>query len=670
MNFKLHAPFKPTGDQPQAIKKMVQGLGNGLRHQTLVGVTGSGKTFTMANVIAELGRPALIISHNKTLAAQLANEFQQFFPENAVHYFVSYYDYYQPEAYLPVSDTYIEKETQLNEEIDRLRHAATQSILSRRDTIIVASVSCIYGLGSPVEYAKVRIQLKTDLVLPRQKLLRQLASLQYERHDMDFRRGSFRVRGETVDIFPADALDRYVKIFYDGDRIAKIEECEMLTSDTIATLDHTDIYPASHYVAAPERFEQALSEIERDLKEQVKKFTAAGKLLEAQRLQERTRFDVEMIRSTGYCNGIENYSRYFDGRHVGEPPYTLIDYFPKDTVVFIDESHMTIPQIQGMSAGDRSRKQTLVDYGFRLQAALDNRPLTFDEFNARVHQLVYVSATPASYERTTSQATVEQLIRPTGLLDPTIELKPTKHQVDDLVAQVRARVKNRQRVLITTLTKRLAEDLTDYLQDEGIKVQYLHSDVDTFERLEILRDLRLGKYDVVVGINLLREGLDLPEVSLVAILDADKEGYLRSDTALIQTMGRAARHSEGHVIMYADTITGSMRRAMAETERRRKIQQDYNKAHNITPQTIHKAISEHRLAGAKAEETVTELPHEKELQKLPKEELAYLVRDLKNQMDIAAQNLEFERAAALRDQLEEVTKLIGKNKRRGTRKSK
>jgi len=663
--FKLDAPFKPTGDQPQAIAKLVRGLTKGLRHQTLVGVTGSGKTFTMANVIAELQRPTLVISHNKTLAAQLASEFRQFFPGAAVHYFVSYYDYYQPEAYIPQSDTYIEKETQLNEEIDRLRHAATQAILSRRDTIIVASVSCIYGLGSPQEYAKVRITLSPGTLLPRQKLLRQLTKLRYERNDVDFHRGIFRVRGPMVDIFPADALDRYIRVYYDGDTMERVEECETLTGDVAGTLEQTDIYPASHYVAAPERFDGALKEIEHDLTQEVERFTKAGKLLEAQRLRERTNFDLEMLKTMGYCNGIENYSRYFDGRKAGVPPYTLLDYLPKDALIFIDESHMTVPQITGMSAGDRSRKQTLIDYGFRLPVARDNRPLTFDEFNARVGNLTYVSATPADYERQVSQQMVEQLIRPTGLLDPTIEIKPTKHQVDDLVLQVRARTKAHQRVLITTLTKRLAEDLTDYLQDEGIKVQYLHSDVETFERIEILRDLRLGKYDVVVGINLLREGLDLPEVSLVAILDADKEGFLRGDTALIQTMGRAARHQAGHVIMYADTITGSMRRAIAETERRRRMQQAYNHEHGITPQTIEKTIRDDRLAGGQKVEATDGLLRDLALDKLNTEELKHVVHDLEAQMELAAQNLEFERAAALRDQLAELNKLSKPKTRKG-----
>ncbi|MBI5733895.1 MAG: excinuclease ABC subunit UvrB [Candidatus Kerfeldbacteria bacterium] len=654
--FKLVVPFKPTGDQPQAITKLVQGLKKNYRAQTLLGVTGSGKTFTMAQVIAKSNRPALVISHNKTLAAQLASEFRQFFPQNAVHYFVSYYDYYQPEAYLPSSDTYIEKESQLNEEIDRLRHAATQSILSRRDTIIVASVSCIYGLGSPAEYSRVKISLQPNESVPRQKLLRRLANLRYERADIDFRRGTYRVKGEIVDIYPAFSLDRFYRLHYEADIIKRIEECEILTNEPLTTLPMVDIYPATHYLAPTEQFEQSLNQIEADLKIEVATLEKANKLIEAQRLQERTNFDLEMLRTVGYCNGIENYSRYFDSRKINEPPYTLMDYFPPDALVFIDESHMTIPQLTAMSAGDKSRKQTLIDYGFRLKAAADNRPLNFTEFNKRVNTLIYVSATPADYELNKSEQIVEQLIRPTGLLDSTIEIKPTKNQVDDLVAEIKARVAKKQRVLITTLTKRMAEDLTDYLQDEDLKVQYLHSEVDTLERLEILRDLRLGKYDVIVGINLLREGLDLPEVSLIVILDADKEGFLRSTTALIQTMGRAARHLDGHVIMYADTITKSMKQAISETERRRRVQADYNKAHQITPQTIIKAIAEDRLAGNKP---VEEIPLLKQLnlQKLDRVEVAHIIRDLENQMALASANLEFERAATLRDQIKELKTL-------------
>lgn len=662
MEFKLQTSFKPTGDQPQAIDKLVEGIAEGLRHQTLLGVTGSGKTFTMANVIARTQRPALIVSHNKTLAAQLAAELQTYFPANAVNYFVSYYDYYQPEAYIPSSDTYIEKETQLNEEIDRLRHAATQAILSRRDAIIVASVSCIYGLGSPTEYAKIRIQFKTGDALPRQKILRQLTDLQYKRNDIDFHRGTFKVKGEILEIFPSDSLDRYLHIRYNGNVIELIEERAILTGNKTRALDEVDVYPATHYLAPTGHFEKAMAAIASDLNTRVKNFEKSGKLIEAQRLKERTNYDLEMLRTVGYCNGIENYSRYFDGRQEGEPPYTLLDYFPEDALFFVDESHMSLPQITGMLAGDKARKQTLIDYGFRLPAARDNRPLSFDEFNARARQLIYVSATPNDYEKNKSDQIVEQLLRPTGLLDPTIEIKPSKHQVDDLVKEVRLRIKKKQRILITTLTKRMAEDLADYLVDEGIKVHYLHSDIDTMERLEILRSLRLGEVDVLVGINLLREGLDLPEVSLVAILDADKEGFLRSTTALIQVMGRAARHSEGHVIMYADKLTGAMRQAISETERRRQMQIAYNLKHHITPTTIEKAVSAGRLAGAKEVSEPLTLMKQLKLDKISKDELVHLISDLNNQMEIAAQNLEFEKAAHLRDQIEVLDKASKKEK--------
>ncbi|MFH1867280.1 MAG: excinuclease ABC subunit UvrB [Patescibacteria group bacterium] len=669
MKFILKSSFSPTGDQPQAIDKLVDGLNKGLKHQTLLGVTGSGKTFTMANVIAKIQRPTLIISHNKTLAAQLASEFRQFFPSNAVHYFVSYYDYYQPEAYIPQSDTYIEKETKINEEIDRLRHASTQSILSRRDTIIVASVSCIYGLGSPQEYAKVKIQISIGQKTTRQKLLRQLSKLQYPRADLDFRRGTFRVSGEVIDIYPAFSLDRFYRLRYNADTIEYIEEREALTLDRVTKLETVDIYPAAHYLAPQRRLKTALKQIRHDLQNQVTHFKKAGKLLEAQRLQERTTFDLEMIETTGYCNGIENYSRYFDGRKPGTPPFALIDYFRdspmsgnKNWLLFIDESHMTVPQLNGMYAGDRSRKQTLIDYGFRLPAAFDNRPLKFNEFINKLNQTIFVSATPADYEQKISKQIAEQLIRPTGLLDPKIELKPSEHQIDHLVKAIKETVKKKQRVLVTTLTKRMAEDLADYLQDEGIKVNYLHSEIDTFERLEILHDLRAGKYDVVVGINLLREGLDLPEVSLIAILDADKEGYLRSTTALIQTMGRAARHIDGKVIMYADKITRSMKQAISETKRRRGKQTAYNKAHGITPQSIIKKITEERLSGGKAVADVIPITKTLKVDKLPKEELIYLIHDLTNQMNLAADNLEYERAAAMRDQIAELKKLTVKKR--------
>jgi len=659
MQFKLHAPFKPTGDQPQAIAKLTKGVEQGLRAQTLLGVTGSGKTFTMANVIANTQRPTLVISHNKTLAAQLASEFEEFFPENAVHYFVSYYDYYQPEAYIAKSDTYIEKETDINEEIDRLRHASTQAVLSRRDVIIVASVSCIYGLGSPAEYRRGVITLKKGQTIKRADLLKQLIAMKFERRTLDIWRGAFRVLGDVLEIFPTASEERLLRIQFYGNDIEKIEEVDALTGKNITQLDSVDVYPNTQYVTDPSGTEKALKQMEADLKERVAFFKAHDKPLEAERIEQRTRFDLEMMRTTGFAPGIENYSRYFDGRKPGTPPYTLMDFFPKDYLLMIDESHMTIPQIGGMYEGDKSRKTSLVNYGFRLPAAFDNRPLKFNEFETKINQMVFVSATPAKYEKEKSQAVVEQVIRPTGLLDPDIEVKPTKNQVDDLVEQIRARVDKGQRVLVTTLTKRIAEDLTDYLKDLDIKVQYLHSDVDTFDRLEILRSLRTGEIDVVVGINLLREGLDLPEVSLVAILDADKEGFLRSDVALIQTMGRGARHVEGHVIMYADRRTGSMERAISETLRRRKIQQAYNTQHGITPAGIIKAIRESRLAGKQKPQDEKPIIDPKSI---PKDELPHILRDLENQMALAAANLEFERAANIRDQ---ITQLKGDKPQRG-----
>ncbi len=660
--FKLVSKFKPKGDQPDAIKKLVAGLKKGYRDQTLLGVTGSGKTFTMANVIAQVQRPTLVISHNKTLAAQLASEFQDFFPSNAVNYFVSYYDYYQPEAYVPRTDTYIEKETDINEEIDRLRHASTQALLSRRDTLIVASVSCIYGLGSPDEYKKVSMKLTTRQRITREVFLKKLVDMQYKRNQFDLWRGSFRVVGEVIEVFPAFSENNIYRFQFDGDTIEKISEVDSLTGKVINNLTTVDVYPATHYIAEPSDLDAILEQIRADLKERVALFEKQGKPLEAERIKQRTNFDLEMIKETGYCSGIENYSRYFDGRQPGTPPYTLMDFFPKDYLLIIDESHMTLPQIKGMYQGDRSRKTTLVDYGFRLPAALDNRPLKFEEFEQRVRQVVYASATPDEVERYKSQQIVEQLIRPTGLLDPTIEIKLTKNQIDDLIGEVQKRIKKKQRVLVTTLTKRMAEDLSDYLGDLGIKVHYLHSEQDTFERLEILRDLRMGVFDVVVGINLLREGLDLPEVSLIAILDADKEGYLRSETALIQTMGRAARHLDGHIIMYADRVTGSMRRAINETNRRRKTQERYNQEHNITPKSIVKQIKESRLSGAKIKE---EKPAQLSLKDIPKEEVPHVLEDLENQMDLAAKNLEFERAAELRDQVASLKGLTIKKRRGG-----
>lgn len=651
--FQLRSKFNPTGDQPEAINKIVQGLERGVRDQTLLGVTGSGKTFTMVNVIAKVQRPTLVISHNKTLAAQLASEFKDFFPKNAVHYFVSYYDYYQPEAYLPTTDTYIEKETDVNEEIDRLRHASTQALLSRKDVIIVASVSCIYGLGAPEEYQKEGISIKVNEDIKRKNFLNELVKIQYQRNDQDLRRGTFRVKGDVIDIYPIYSEHNAYQIQFFGDQIEKIAEIDSLTGEVVQSHKAAMIYPATHYLVPLERQEAAFKTIREDLKKQVALFKKQKKLLEAQRLEQRTNYDLEMIKETGYCSGIENYSRYFDGRKSGQPPYTLIDYFPKDFLMFIDESHMTIPQVKGMFEGDRARKEMLVQYGFRLPAAFDNRPLRFDEFNQRINQVTYVSATPADYEKKKSKQIVEQILRPTGLLDPPVEVKPTKHQIDDLLDEIQKKVKKQQRVLVTVLTKRMAEELSEYLKELNIAVHYLHSEIDTFKRLEILRDLRIGTYDVVVGINLLREGLDLPEVSLIAILDADKEGYLRSETALMQTMGRAARHQEGHIIMYADKITGSMKRAIKETERRRKSQEAYNKKHSITPQSIKKAIKAERLAGAKL--AAEELPHF-DAKGVPKEEISHLIEDLKNQMELAAKNLEFEKAAVLRDQIKELRK--------------
>lgn len=657
--FNLTKQLTPKGDQPTAIKKLVEGLNKGYRDQTLLGVTGSGKTFTMANIIKQYKKPALVISHNKTLAAQLASEFQDYFPNNSVNYFVSYYDYYQPEAYIPRTDTYIEKESQLNEEIDRLRHASTQALLSRDDVIIVASVSCIYGLGSPTEYKQDVINLKSGQKYDRNIFLHALVNIHYQRNQTDLWRNKFRVKGEIIEVFPSFSENNFYRIQFDGDKIEKIGEVDSLTNHVVQILPSVDIYPARHYLAPDEVMKVARLEIENDLEKQVAKFKKENKLIEAQRIEERTRYDLEMIREVGYCNGIENYSRYFDRRKPGQPPFTLMDFFPKDYLVFIDESHMTLPQIRGMYFGDRSRKQTLVNFGFRLPAALDNRPLNFAEFEDQINKVIYVSATPSEYERLHSRKIVEQLIRPTGLLDPTIEIRKTENQIDDLIAEIRKTVAKKQRVLVTTLTKRMAEDLTDYLADLDIKVQYLHSEVETMERLEILRDLRTGKYDVVIGINLLREGLDLPEVSLIAILDADKEGYLRSDTALIQTMGRAARHVEGHIIMYADRITGSMKRAIDETTRRRKIQEQYNQEHHITPTSIKKAIRETRLAGAKAKE---EAKPEISLKDIPQEEIPHLIADLESQMELAAKNLEFEKAAQLRDEIVQLKKTKKKNR--------
>ncbi|MBI4297976.1 MAG: excinuclease ABC subunit UvrB [Chloroflexi bacterium] len=655
-DFELTSDFQPTGDQPSAIEKLLDGLERGHREQTLLGVTGSGKTFTMANVIARSGRPALVLCHNKTLAAQLCSEFRDFFPHNAVGYFVSYYDYYQPEAYVPRLDLYIEKETDINDEIDKLRHAATRALFTRRDVVIVASVSCIYGLGEPEEYHSFVLSLKKGEVKSRQRVLRQLVDMQYERNEMDLARGRFRVRGDTIELQPAYE-DLALRLQFFGDEVERILEVDTLTGELLAEREEIDIYPAKHFVTSKEKLQAAIQDIEAELKERVDYLKAQDKVLEAARQEQRANYDLEMLRETGYCAGVENYSCHLARRHrptsgiahaCGSRPWTLLDYFPDDFLLFVDESHITLPQVRGMYHGDLSRKQTLVDYGFRLPSALDNRPLNFGEFNSMLNQVIYVSATPGPYELGRSQQVVEQIIRPTGLLDPTIQVKPTQNQIDDLIEEIKKRVEKGERALVTTLTKRMAEQLADYLRDMDIKTHYLHSEVDTLERVEILRDLRLGVYDVVVGINLLREGLDLPEVSLVAILDADKEGFLRSEGSLIQTIGRAARHVEGHVIMYADTRTESMTRAIEETYRRRRIQSAYNLEHGITPQGIVKAVrdiatSVKAVAEARAEYKVAKA--------IPKDELARLIKELESQMRQAARGLEFEKAALLRDQM-------------------
>ena len=652
--FEIVSDFKMTGDQPQAVEKLAEGLNKGFKQQTLLGVTGSGKTFTMANVIKQVQRPTLVICHNKTLAAQLASEFKEFFPHNAVEYFVSYYDYYQPEAYVPQTDTYIEKETDINEEIDKLRHAATRALFERRDVLIVASVSCIYGLGSPEEYHSFVCSLKRGSSYRRDKVLRQLIDMQYERNDINFTRGKFRVRGDTLEIQPAyEELAIRIELF--GDEVERIVEIDPLTGELLKELDSVDIYPAKHFVTSHDKLMRAIESIKQELEERLKELRQQGKILEAARLEARTNYDIEMLREAGYCTGVENYSRHLSERAPGSPPWTLLDYFPDDFLLFTDESHMTLPQIRGMYHGDISRKQTLVDYGFRLPSALDNRPLNFSEFEERINQVIYVSATPAEYEYAHSQQVAEQLVRPTGLLEPTVEVKPTKGQIDDLLEQIKRHVDKRERCLVTTLTKRMAEELSDYLLEMGVKTHYLHSEIQTLERVEILRDLRLGVYDVVVGINLLREGLDLPEVSLVAILDADKEGYLRSEGALIQTMGRAARHVDGHVIMYADTITNSMKAAIEETQRRRRIQEAYNKEHNITPQSIRKAIrdiTERVKVVAEARTPYAVTP-------AGKEDVTRLIKELESQMKTAARNLEFEKAALLRDRIIELRKELG-----------
>ena len=652
--FQIVSNFKPTGDQPDAIAKAVAGVDEGLTHQTLMGVTGSGKTFTMANIIEKVQRPTLVIAHNKTLAAQLATEFKEFFPDNAVEYFVSYYDYYQPEAYVPRTDTYIEKDADINEELDKLRHAATRALLTRRDTLIVASVSCIFGLGSPEEYQSFVAYVRKGEMRNRRLLIRQLVDMQYERNDMDFARGNFRVRGDTMEIMPAYE-ELGVRIEFWGDEVERIVVVDPLTGELLGERDDIEIYPAKHFVTSQEKMTLAIQDIEVELEECVRELKEQGKLLEAERLESRTRYDIEMMQETGYCAGVENYSRHLARRAAGSTPYTLMDYFPEDYLLFVDESHMTLPQVRGMFRGDQSRKETLVEFGFRLPSALDNRPLNFDEFQEHVNQVVYVSATPGPYEHEHSQTMIEQVIRPTGLLDPVVEVKPTTGQIDDLLYQIQARVEKGQRCLITTLTKRMSEELADYLREMGIKVHYLHSEIDTLERSEILRDLRLGVYDVVVGINLLREGIDLPEVSLVAILDADKEGYLRSRTALVQTIGRAARHVDGSVIMYADVVTDSMKYAISETERRRIIQEAYNREHGIIPQGIQKDVRDiTERVKAVAEATTPYITHDD----IPREDLTRLIKDLESQMKTASRALEFEKAALLRDQIIDLRKVL------------
>ena len=652
--FKLKAPYKPTGDQPQAIAELVKGFKEGNQCQTLLGVTGSGKTFTMANVIQQLQKPTLVIAHNKTLAAQLYGEFKEMFPDNAVEYFVSYYDYYQPEAYVPSSDTYIAKDSAINDEIDKLRHSATAALSERNDVIIVASVSCIYGLGSPIDYKEMVISLRPGMIKDRDEVLKKLVEIQYDRNDMDFKRGTFRVRGDVVEIFPAYSEKIAYRVEFFGDEIDRITEIDTLTGEVLNVIGHVAIFPASHYVVSKENMERAIREIEEELEQQIRYFKGEDKLLEAQRISERTNFDIEMMRETGFCSGIENYSRHLTGQKAGEPPCTLIDYFPDDFLIMIDESHKTIPQIGAMYHGDQSRKTTLVDYGFRLPSAKDNRPLSFGEFESKIDQVLFVSATPGEYEESHELLRAEQVIRPTGLLDPEVEVRPIEGQIDDLISEVNKETAKKNKVLITTLTKRMAEDLTDYMRELGIRVKYLHSDIDTLERTEIIRDMRLDVFDVLVGINLLREGLDIPEITLVAILDADKEGFLRSETSLIQTIGRAARNAEGHVIMYADNMTDSMRMAIDETMRRREIQMKYNEEHGITPQTIKKSVRD--LISISKKVAVEEMKLEKDPESMSAAELEKLIKKLEKQMKKAAAELNFEAAAELRDKLIELKK--------------
>lgn len=655
-HFELVSEYAPTGDQPQAIEQLVKGFQEGNQCQTLLGVTGSGKTFTMANVIQQLNKPTLIIAHNKTLAAQLYGEFKEFFPNNAVEYFVSYYDYYQPEAYVPSSDTYIAKDSAINDEIDKLRHSATAALSERRDVIIVASVSCIYGLGSPIDYQEMVISLRPGMIKDRDEVIAKLIEIQYDRNDMDFKRGTFRVRGDVLEIFPAISEDYAIRAEFFGDEIERITEIDLLTGEIKSELSHIAIFPASHYVVSKESIDRATKAIEEELEEQVRYFKSEDKLLEAQRIAERTNFDIEMMRETGFCSGIENYSRHLTGLKPGEAPHTLIDYFPDDFIIMIDESHKTIPQIGGMYAGDRSRKKTLVDYGFRLPSALDNRPLNFEEFESKINQMLFVSATPGEYEERNELLRAEQVIRPTGLLDPEVEVRPVEGQIDDLVGEVNKEIAKKNKVLITTLTKRMAEDLTDYMRELGIRVKYLHSDIDTLERTEIIRDMRMDVFDVLVGINLLREGLDIPEITLVAILDADKEGFLRSETSLIQTIGRAARNAEGHVIMYADTMTDSMKAAIEETKRRRQVQMEYNEKHGITPKTIHKSVRD--LISISKKVSSEEMKLEKDPESMSEKELQAAIKDINKKMKKAAAELNFEVAAELRDQLIEFKKKL------------
>lgn len=653
-HFILHSEYAPTGDQPQAIEELVTGFKEGNQFQTLLGVTGSGKTFTMANVIAKLNLPTLVISHNKTLAAQLYGEFKEFFPENAVEYFVSYYDYYQPEAYVPSSDTYIEKDSAINDEIDKLRHSATAALSERKDVVVVSSVSCIYGLGDPIDYEDMTLSVRPGQIKDMEEVVKRLVDIQYTRNDMDFKRGTFRIRGDIVEIFPVASTDRAIRLEFFGDEIDRISEVDVLTGTALAELSHVVVFPASHYVVAPEKMKEALAKLEDELDLRVKYFKSEDKLIEAQRIKERTNFDIEMMRETGFCSGIENYSGPLSGRPPGSMPFTLIDYFPDEFLIIVDESHITIPQIGGMYAGDRSRKTTLVDYGFRLPSALDNRPLNFTEFENKIDRMLFVSATPSEYEAKHELLRTEQIIRPTGLVDPEISVRPTTGQIDDLIAEVKKETEKKNKVLVTTLTKKMAEDLTDYMREAGIRVRYLHSDIDTLERSEIIRDMRLDVFDVLVGINLLREGLDIPEITLVAILDADKEGFLRSETSLIQTIGRAARNADGHVIMYADTITGSMNRAITETERRRAIQMKYNEEHGIIPQTIKKKVRDLISISKKVEEDSSKII--KDAESMSETELKAVIKELTKKMNQAAVELNFELAAKLRDEIIELKK--------------